>query len=174
MIKAIIFIVVSAGFLRLSWSSLRRPTSYRSFRFFAFEAILGLTLLNADKWFVDPFSVVQVLSWLLLIGSLLLAMIGVRLLYVFGHPDGSIEDTTELVVVGVYRFIRHPLYASLMLFALGIFFKHVSLLAGIMLVIAFAFMIVTARFEERENRETFGAGYAEYMKRSKMFIPCVF
>ncbi len=117
MIKTIIFVVVSAGFLRISWSSLRRPTSYGFYRFFAFEAILGLTLLNADKWFVDPFSVVHALSWLLLIGSLLLGILGFRLLHVFGQPEGSIEDTTELVDVGVYRFIRHPLYASLMLFA---------------------------------------------------------
>jgi protein-S-isoprenylcysteine O-methyltransferase Ste14 len=174
MIKVIIFVVVSAGFLRLSWSSLRRPTSYGFYRFFAFEAILGLTLLNADKWFVDPFSVIHALSWLLLIGSLLLAMLGFRLLHVFGQPEGSIEDTTELVVVGVYRFIRHPLYTSLMLFALGAFFKDVSLLTGIILAIAFAFMIATARFEERENRETFGEAYMEYMKRSKMFIPYVF
>jgi len=174
MIKAIIFVVVSAGFLRLSWSSLRQPTSYGFYRFFAFEAILGLTLLNADKWFVDPFSVLHALSWLLLIGSLLLAILGFRLLHIVGQPEGSIEDTTELVDVGVYRYIRHPLYASLVLFALGIFFKDVSLLAGIMLTIAIAFMIATARFEEQENRETFGAEYAEYMKRSKMFIPYVF
>jgi protein-S-isoprenylcysteine O-methyltransferase Ste14 len=174
MIKAIIFVVVSAGFLRISWSSLRRPTSYGFYRFFAFEAILGLTLLNADNWFVDPFSVVHVLSWLLLIGSLLLGILGFRLLHVIGKPEGSIEDTTELVDVGVYRFIRHPLYASLLLFAFGVFFKDVSLLAGIMLAIAFAFMIATARFEELENRDTFGAAYAKYMKCSKMFIPYVF
>lgn len=174
MIKAIIFVVISAGFLRISWSSLRRPISYGFYRFFAFEAILGLTLLNADNWFVDPFSVVDGLSWMLLIGSLLLGILGFRLLHIVGQPEGSIEDTTELVDVGVYRFIRHPLYASLMLFALGVFFKDVSLLAGIMLAIAFAFMIASARFEERENRDKFGAAYVEYIKRSKMFIPYVF
>ncbi len=174
MIKAIVFVAISTGALWLSRRSLRRPDSHGFYRFFAFETLLGLTLLNVDQWFADPFSAWQLLSWLSLIGSALLAIHGFRLLHVVGQPEGGIEDTTVLVEVGAYRYIRHPLYASLMLFALGVFLKHISLPAGILLVVVCAFLFATARVEERENLERFGEEYAAYMRRSKMFIPYVF
>jgi protein-S-isoprenylcysteine O-methyltransferase Ste14 len=170
-IKTIVFFVVSAGGLWLSRNSLRRPHSHGFYRFFAFEALLVLTLLNVDQWFADPFSAWQLLSWLSLIGSALLASHGFRLLRVIGQPEDGIEDTTVLVEVGAYRYIRHPLYASLMLFALGAFLKHISLPAGILMAISFAFLFATARVEERENLARFGEEYAEYMRRSRMFIP---
>jgi protein-S-isoprenylcysteine O-methyltransferase Ste14 len=173
-IKAIVFALVSAGIIRLSWPWLKRPDSHGFYRFFAFEALLGLFLLNVDQWFVDPFSALHILSWLLLIACTLLAIHGFRLLKVIGQPEGSFEDTTKLVVVGAYRHIRHPLYASLMLFALGVFLKHVSLPAGILLAVVSAFLFATARVEERENQERFGEEYAAYMRRSKMFIPYLF
>jgi protein-S-isoprenylcysteine O-methyltransferase Ste14 len=171
MIKTIVFFVISAGSVWLSWPYLRRPILYGFYRFFAFEAILGLVLLNVDRWFSDPFSVIQIPSWLLLMGSAVLAIHGFYLLRLIGKPSGSIEKTTELVQVGAYRFIRHPLYASLLLFALGAFLKDVSLLASILLVVVFVFLYATARAEERQNLETFTAEYAEYMQRTKMFIP---
>lgn len=174
MIKAIVFVVLSGGILRQSWSSLRNTSSHGFYRFFAFEAILALFLLNVDLWFAEPFSAQQILSWLLLLGSLLLVVHGFRLLKLTGLPEEGIEDTTMLVEVGAYRFIRHPLYASLLLFALGVFFKHISLMAGILLAVALAFLYATARVEERENLERFGADYVGYMQRSKMFIPFLF
>ncbi len=36
------------------------------------------------------------------------------------------------------------------------------------------FLVATARAEERENLADFGAQYAEYMRRSKRFVPFVF
>lgn len=171
MLKAIIFTIFSAGVLGLSWQYLRRPDSYGFYRFFAFEFILGLVLLNVDRWFADPFSILQIPSWLSLIGSTLLAIHGFHLLRAIGQPEGSIEQTTKLVQIGAYRYIRHPLYASLLLFALGVFLKDVSLLAGLLLLGAFGFLYATARAEERQNMESFGAEYAEYMQRTKMFIP---
>ncbi len=174
MIKTIVFVGISAGNLRLSWRLLHRPASHGFYRFFAFEAILALFLLNADLWFAEPFSAQHILSWLLLFGSLLLVVHGFRLLKMIGQPEEGIEDTTMLVEEGAYRFIRHPLYASLLLFALGVFFKQISLMAGILLAIVLAFLYATARVEERENLERFGADYAGYMQRSKMFIPFLF
>lgn len=174
MAKAVIFVLISSGILWLSWRYLRRPITYGFYRFFAFEAILGLVLLNLDRWFADPFSILQIPSWLSLIGSALLVVHGFYLLRVIGQPEGSIEKTTKLVEIGAYRFIRHPLYLSLLLFALGAFLKDVSLPAGMLFLAACVFLYATARTEEYQNLETFGGDYAEYLRRTKMFIPFVF
>ncbi len=81
------------------------------------------------------------------------------------------EDTETVVEVGVYRFIRHPLYASLLFFGWGVFFKGPDLPSGALALAATAFWVATARYEERFNIDRFGVTYSEYMKRTKMFVP---
>ncbi len=34
------------------------------------------------------------------------------------------EKTTELVTTGIFKYIRHPLYSSLIFLTWGIYFKH--------------------------------------------------
>ncbi len=86
----------------------------------------------------------------------------------------AFEDTAVLVTEGIYKYIRHPLYSSLLLLAWGAYLKHVSLYATIAVLFATAALIATARTEERENISFFGSSYEEYIKRSKMFIPYLF
>lgn len=169
--KIVAFAIVSVGIVFMSWKSFRNPRSHGLFRFFAFELMLALILLNLEHWFLDPFSTFQIVSWLLLLSSLILAVHGFYLLHVVGRPKSGIEDTTTLVITGAYKYIRHPLYASLLLLAWGLFFKDVALLDGILAVVASAFVVATARAEEAENLQRFGAEYAGYMKTTKMFIP---
>ena len=171
MLKLIIFAVVSAGTVFVSWASLRDPHSRGFFRFLAFESILGLILLNLEHWFSDPFSALQIVSWLLLLSSLILAVHGFYLLRVIGRPQGGIENTTTLVIRGAYKYIRHPLYSSLLLLGWGVFFKNPSPLGGILALVTCASLAATARIEEAENLRKFGADYAVYMKTTKMFIP---
>ncbi len=89
-----------------------------------------------------------------------------------GSANYAFENTTHLVTSGVYGYIRHPLYASLLYLAWGIYAKDPRSVAGIMLaVIASTFLYLTARKEEEENIRIFGTEYKEYMKRTKRFIP---
>jgi len=171
MIRLIIFAGISIGLVSWSWPFLRDPRSHGFFRFFAFESILALILLNVGRWFRDPFSAHQIVSWVLLAASLFMAVHGFYLLREIGKPKDNIENTTALVAVGAYRYIRHPLYSSLLLMGWGAFFKDPSFL-GIILVLAItAFVTATAKVEEKENLRKFGGDYADYMKRTKMFIP---
>jgi protein-S-isoprenylcysteine O-methyltransferase Ste14 len=84
------------------------------------------------------------------------------------------ERTTELVTVGVFRYIRHPLYSSLLFLAWGVFFKHPSWVGLFLAGIATFFLTMTARIEEAENMAFFGTAYESYMKQTRMFIPFLF
>ncbi len=172
--KLIIFAAMSGLIVHVSWESLRNLRSHGFFRFFAFESLLILILLNLEHWFRNPFSALQIVSWLLLLASLFLAVHGFHLLRVIGRPKGEIEDTTTLVMLGAYKYVRHPLYASLLLLGWGTFFKSPSLLGGILAVTASTFLTAAARVEETENLDKFGADYAAYMGTTKMFIPFLF
>jgi protein-S-isoprenylcysteine O-methyltransferase Ste14 len=182
MLKLLFFVVASLALVYVSRESLRTPRSHGFYRFFAWEAILALTLLNVDGWFRDPLSWHQLISWTLLITSLFLVIHGVRLLKHRGQADSRRDDapmldfekTTSLVAAGAYRFIRHPLYSSLLFLTWGVFFKDPSWPGGILAVVATSFLVVTAKIEEAEDIRFFGPAYQAYMKQTKMFIPFVF
>lgn len=181
--NAVIFLLGSIPLIFISRKSLRSPQSHGFYRFIAWECILALFALNMESWFYQPFSWNQLIAWTLLLLSLIPLGYGVHLLRTRGKPiekresDPSLlsfEKTTQLVTDGIYKFIRHPLYCSLLLLAWGIFFKHPELTALIIASTATAFLIFTAKADEAECLRFFGSPYQEYMQRTKMFIPYIF
>mgnify|MGYP001137403985 CR=1 FL=1 len=172
MIFWIVFVLGTAAFIIISWRHSIKARRYHGVaRFFAFESILALFLLNIGFWFKEPFTFLHIFSWIFLAASLFLAIQGVYLLKKLGQPEGQFENTTRLVVSGAYKFIRHPLYGSLAFLGLGIFLKRVTSLTLILAFIDLAAVYLTARIEEREMLARFGDEYAVYVTKTKMFIP---
>ncbi len=166
----------------ISRKSILKPGSHGFYRFFGWEGLLCLAIRNIRYWFHDPLSIPQIVSWILLFYSLYLVIAGVLLLHRKGksHPDRedpalySFEKTTELVDNGIYKYIRHPLYASLLFLTWGVFLKHPALLLLAAALFSSVMFYLTARRDEKECVEYFGNAYKEYMKRTKMFVPFVF
>ncbi len=140
-------------------------------RFFAFESIIVLLLLNIPFWFEKPFVWNQLISWTLLIISLVFAVPGFFLLHAVGKPHGDLENTSKLVTVGLYRYIRHPMYASLLFLGTGIFLKDISISAVFLALINAASLVATAKREEKEMSDKFGDEYIAYMQKTRMFVP---
>ena len=167
----------------ISWKSLRQTRSHGFYRFFAWEAILALFLLHVKLWFRDPFAWHQIIAWILLFVSFVPLGFGVQALRARGKPtanregDSSLlafEKTTQLVTSGIYKYIRHPLYSSLLLLAWGIFFKS-PFWPGLFLgSLATIFLFLTATADERECIEFFGLPYQDYIQKTKRFIPFLF
>ena len=181
--KLIVFIISTGLLICISRAPLRQFGSHGFYRFFAWESILLLFLLNVDKWFVDPFSWYQLISWALLFVSFVPLIFGVKTLRKHGEPveerpgDPSLlafEKTTALVTTGIYAYIRHPLYSSLFLLTWGIFFKALSLASIALVLVATTFLVATARADEAECIRFFGDEYQEYMGKTKRFIPFLF
>jgi len=178
-LKILIFIVATVIIAFVSRKSLLNIHSHGFFRFFAFELIIILFLLNVKYWFVSPFSSNQIISWVMLFSSIFFVVEGFRLLRSKGVPDElrpgedlyKIEKTTKLVTEGIYKYIRHPLYGSLLLLAWGIFFKSVSTMGFFLVISTSFFLTLTAKIEEKENCKYFGKEYDSYIQRTKMSIP---
>jgi protein-S-isoprenylcysteine O-methyltransferase Ste14 len=182
MIKGILLIAISALVIGISRKSLLRPKSHGFYRFFAWEATAVLLYLNSGQWFRDPFAPRQLVSWLLLTLSLAALVFSVISLKAVGKPESAIDDptrigiekTTVLVTVGIYRYIRHPLYASVLLLAWGTSLKSMSWLSLLLAPAVTALILVTAKVEEAEDVRLFGQSYTRYMKKTKMFLPFLF
>ena len=182
MIRLCIFIIISVVITYISRKSLFNPRSHGFARFFAWEFILALVLLNALHWFKNPFSPKQLISWLFLIISIFLVAHGVYLLKVVGKPDKSrsdatlldLEKTSALVTTGAYKYIRHPLYSSLLFLAWGAFLKNPNWMGLLFVLLSSFFLFLTAKNDESECLEYFGKEYQVYMQGTKRFIPFLF
>lgn len=111
--------------------------------------------------------------------ALYLVVVGVILIKSKGKPLKSrnektlyeFEQTTALIDKGIFRYIRHPLYSSLLFLTWGICLKNPTHELLAVSILSTAFLNLTAIFDEKECIAFFGDRYIEYMKRSKRFIP---
>lgn len=179
MIETVAFILCSLVLILISRKTIHSLQSRGLYRLISWISLTGLFFLTWRYWLRDAFSILQILSWIFLVVSILLLVEGLMGLRKQGKPDDSrvdesllgLEKTTRLVTGGIYRYIRHPMYSSLLFLGAGIFLKSLSLWSGGLLVLVFVFLHLTALVEEQENIRYFGNEYIGYMTRTKRFIP---
>lgn len=82
---------------------------------------------------------------------------------------GEGPETSKMVVSGLYRYVRHPLYTAGLLF---IWLTPImsSNLLGLNLGLT-AYLILGAIVEERKLRREFGQAYVRYQEETPMLIP---
>jgi protein-S-isoprenylcysteine O-methyltransferase Ste14 len=175
----IVFGVLSIPIVLVSWRTLFNFRSHGFYRFFSWECIIWLVASDYSVWFKDPLSLYQIFSWIFLLISAYLVISGVILLRTAGKPVKnrddkalySFEKTSELIDLGIFRYIRHPLYASLIFLTWGIFLKNTTFSLLPIALLSTGLLYITAKLDEKECVQYFGVQYIEYMKRSKRFIP---
>jgi protein-S-isoprenylcysteine O-methyltransferase Ste14 len=180
-IQIILFCVLSIVAVTFSRKILFHYNRHGFYRFFAWECIILLIVFNYKNWFQNILSINQIISWFFLLYSLYLIISGLATLKKMGKADESrddstlykLEKTTVLVQTGIYKYIRHPIYGSLVFLTWGIFFKNVTIFLLLISIVATIFLIITAKFDERECLDYFGEKYKDYMSRTRLFVPFI-
>jgi len=186
-VQLILFLSATGLLVYISRRSLRQPRSHGFYRFFAWEIILISFVRNIPVWYNNPLAWYQLISWCLLIICCVPVILGTVRLKQAGNPDTKtalpqrqdeplfeFEKTTLLVTGGIYHYIRHPLYSSLMGLAWGIFFKRPDWIGLVLALVASLFLVAAAFQEEKENIRYFGSAYQDYMSRTHRFFPYLF
>jgi protein-S-isoprenylcysteine O-methyltransferase Ste14 len=176
---AFLFALLSIPLIILSWKTLFNLKSHGFYRFFSWECIVWLFISNYPFWFDNPLGLKQIVSWSFLLVSIYLVVDGVILMKTIGKPKTAREEnslyefekTTQLVDQGIFKYIRHPLYSSLLFLTWGIFLKNTTGLLFLTAILSTIFLFLTAITDEKECINFFGEKYIEYMKRSKRFVP---
>ena len=86
----------------------------------------------------------------------------------------EVREEHRLITQGVYRWVRHPMYSALFLYAVGQALVIPNWVAGPVNLIAFSVLFaLRVRAEERMMFEGFGDEYAAYSARTKRLVPGV-
>ena len=83
------------------------------------------------------------------------------------HPDA------QLVRSGPYRWIRHPMYAAVLLGALALVLAQPTPVRWGLWLILLADLLIKLHYEERLLAQHF-AGYEDYQAESKRLVPYVY
>lgn len=84
----------------------------------------------------------------------------------------QVREHHRLVTHGVYRRLRHPMYAALFLYSVGQVLALPNWVAGPSYLVTFGTLYaLRIRAEERMMLEEFGAEYVAYMQRTKRLVP---
>jgi protein-S-isoprenylcysteine O-methyltransferase Ste14 len=86
-------------------------------------------------------------------------------------PD--VPANSQLVMHGPYRFIRHPMYATLLLGALALVLNAPTPLRVAVWVVLLIDLVLKLTYEERLLVGSFPS-YAEYRRHSKRLVPFVY
>lgn len=157
-----------------------------SSRFFSFIPIFVLVIIPAIMILIAPFSALLLGPWRWS-GVLLIALGGAvlistrRAIYQPSQWDGSsytlpgAGEPNQLVTNGPYRFVRHPMVASVVLVLIG----ETLLTQSLMLALWTAFIMVIGipimvYVEEPRLEKKFGDAYRKYKKAVPRFIPKLF
>ncbi len=112
-----------------------------------------------------------------------LALLGIGLVIGFlaisQHRSGNfnivpdIKENCTLVTDGIYAYIRHPMYASVLLSMLGVVFLYATYYELVLFIFLTINMLVKLFYEESlwhcESKE-----YALYKQKTKRLIPYIF
>jgi protein-S-isoprenylcysteine O-methyltransferase Ste14 len=90
-----------------------------------------------------------------------------------GHgTPAPIDPPRELVISGLYRYVRNPIYVGVILILLGHFvwygFVGMAEYAGLAFLLTHLFVTL---YEEPNLRKRFGASYEEYLSKVPRWIP---
>ena len=84
----------------------------------------------------------------------------------------ELMESHQLVTNGAYRYIRHPMYAAIWLWALGQALLLHNFIAGPSALVLFApLYFVRVPREETMMLQHFGKAYAAYMARTRRVLP---
>jgi protein-S-isoprenylcysteine O-methyltransferase Ste14 len=84
----------------------------------------------------------------------------------------ELRENHRLITEGIYRYVRHPMYAALFLYSIGQALVIPNWVVGPSYFVTFGILFaLRIGAEERMMLETFGEAYAEYMTKTKRLVP---
>ena len=112
-----------------------------------------------------------------LIFHMLGVLLGIWAILSIGIGNFHIQPEVKsdsLITRGPYKWIRNPMYSSVILFFIPIVFQYLNWLNVVVFIVLVLTLMLKILREEQFLKERFGANYEEYVRSSKRLVPFIF
>ena len=82
-------------------------------------------------------------------------------------------QTYSLVIAGMNKYVRHPLYSGTMLFVTGFFLWQPYVKNILLLVMMMMYLVIGIWYEEKKLLKDYGEAYKNYQRTVKKMIPFI-
>ena len=86
----------------------------------------------------------------------------------------KIHHPEKLMVRGLNKYVRNPLYTGILVLVLGYFLRQPTWMNLVSMLIIYAYIYIGTVLEEKKLEQVFGDEYRAYKQQVKMLIPFVF
>jgi protein-S-isoprenylcysteine O-methyltransferase Ste14 len=138
--------------------------------FFTYYFPYQLALATTELFEPGIFRYLAIPFWLS--GTLIIIWCSIDIIRKGRGTPAHLDPPKELVITGLYRYVRNPIYMGAMLVLFGYMIWSVSawvILYSALAYTAFSFLIIV--IEEPILKNTFGIAYTEYAERVPRWIP---
>lgn len=139
-----------------------------------FIALLGLGILLPFSISIELYSSSQIIGSIVSVIGIIFVWLAFRSFNIREFLGFQSESQKELVVTGMYRFVRHPLYFGIMILIAGLYLLFPSENMLITLLVTYTYIWIGSRLEERKLRVVYGESYTIYAQKVKSLIPYVY
>lgn len=158
--------------------------SLKSVYRFGYTLIAAITLIPIVVLYAKIDEVPILTHQGLQFGAMVILVLGMILLLfafksynlkIFVGLDFSEESDSKepLVVSGMYRYVRHPLYFALIVLFIGFALLYPDFRTWVLVIAMLIYIVVGSKLEERKLTQRYGKAYKDYCRKTKRWIPFV-
>ena len=147
--------------------------------------LVAILLITQQLEAVDPTHLAIDTPWLLIglelvgivlsvTGYLLMAWALIRLGHIYQLGGSTPRAVDRMIVVGPYRFVRHPMYTAALCISLGLACLVQSLAYFVVFCIYLMLISSLIPVEEEGLRQAYGEPYITYRHKVKKLVPFVY
>ncbi len=149
------------------------PKKLRALFIIHYSPLLLIIMIGPLSWIFDVWKIPLDMIFCIFLG-LIIFFIGAYIYFkweIFWYKTYK----GQLVTEGIFQYIRHPHYTSLLIVGFGLSIFFCSLLAFVIAIIAIPIMICSIFDEEKLLKKQYGEDYIKYMKNVPWrLIPRIF
>lgn len=136
-----------------------------------FLVVAQFTLIIIIAWYCGLYS-----TWLplfMLIIAICLGLWAIASMHFRVSVLPDVRSSQKLITSGPYGYIRHPMYASVLIACQAFMLNRPDIISAFMWLLLLVVLLIKMSYEERQLSRRFNS-YCMYMTRTKRLIPFVY
>lgn len=167
--------VIAEIVMHRKFSIMKSPNKEKSFMLFVIPFFISICLAPLEYVVLEPKLPLALIiaGFILLYGAIILRIISFNT--IGNNFSAAIEVKTDsnLVVKGIYKYIRHPLYFSIFLINVSVILIFACLIMWIFVLLTFIGILIRIKKEEAFLVSHYPE-YKQYQKGTKKLIPWIY